>query len=134
MEQNNNANIVNGANPSIIWTQYMDYLATKGRQMKVEYTKRMRENNPITWNDLDIVNKEIHDKLDYLMTWEDKSKNESLNKSNKLRLTESQLHRVIKESVNKVLREGLDFKPTFDDEETQNRWKNDTIQMLSQLS
>lgn len=53
---------------------------------------------------------------------------------NKIRLTESKLHRVIKESVNKVLREGLDFKPTFDNDEVQNRWKNDTIQMLSQLS
>jgi hypothetical protein len=103
MEQNNNANIVNEANPSIIWTQYMDYLTTKGRNMKAEYAKRMRANNPFTWNDLDIVNKDIHDELDYIMTWDDKFKNESIYKSNIVRLTESQLNSIIKESVRKIL-------------------------------
>ena len=70
--------IVNGANPSIIWTQYMDFLATYAKQMKSQYAKRMRENNPFTWTDLDVMNKEIHDKLDYLMTW-DKNVNQNAN-------------------------------------------------------
>lgn len=61
--------IINGANPSIIWTQYMDFLSVYARQMKSQYTKRMRENNPFTWTDLDIMNKNIHYKLDTLMNW-----------------------------------------------------------------
>jgi hypothetical protein len=71
--------------------------------MKAEYAKRMRANNPFTWNDLDIVNKDIHDELDYIMTWDDKFKNESIYKSNIVRLTESQLNSIIKESVRKIL-------------------------------
>ena len=48
--------IVNGANPSIIWTQYMDLLSEYAKYMKSIYTKRMRANKPITWNDLDVLN------------------------------------------------------------------------------
>ena len=94
--------IVNGANPSIIWTQYMDFLSAYARQMKTQYTKRMRENNPFTWSDLDYMNKTIHEKLDELMTW--KKVTESMNKK-LIRLTESDLHRIVRESVNKVLNE-----------------------------
>lgn len=61
--------IVDGANPSIIWIQYMDFLAEYGKFMKTMYTKKMRDNSPITWSELNNANKQIHDKLDYLMTW-----------------------------------------------------------------
>lgn len=61
-----------------------------------------------------------------------------------IRLTEQDLHRIVKESVNRVIKEAkIDtlyggvstnpLKPTFDDAETQNRWKNDTIEMLANL-
>lgn len=118
---NPNEEIVNGANPSIIWTQYMDFLSEFGRQMKSTYTKRMRANQPITWSELDVINKQIHDKLDYLMTWSEifnqnttqqqnnpqvQPTTESVERhTNNIRLSESQLHRVIKESVRNVLNE-----------------------------
>ena len=79
--------IVNGADPSIIWSQYMDFLATYGKQMKATYTKRMREDNPFTWTELDVMNKDIHDKLDKLMTWSDNLEVES-KKLLKQRITE----------------------------------------------
>ena len=72
-------------------------------------------------------------------------KNESKNMNKKLiRLTESDLHRIVKESVNRVIREATidtqyggistnPLKPTFDDVETQNSLKNDTIEMLANL-
>ena len=109
--------IVNGANPSIIWTQCMDFLATYAKQMKSQYAKRMRENNPFTWTDLDVMNKEIHDKLDYLMTW-DKNVNQNANvqqqssitnesnrRQHKVRISESHLREIVAESVKKVLKE-----------------------------
>lgn len=70
--ENNNTEILYTVNPSIIWTQFYDFLCLFGKQMKSEYTKRMRTNNPFTWDDLDMVNKKIHDKLDYIMTWNEK--------------------------------------------------------------
>lgn len=128
-----NTKIVNGANPSIIWSQYMDFLAEYGKSMKATYTKRMRGNSPITWSELDAVNKQIHDKLDYLMTWSEKFnqnnstqpqgnslktqaqnsngvaqqniQGESKLHKGKVRLTESQLHNVIKESIRRILKE-----------------------------
>ena len=65
--EDNNREIVNGANPSIIWSRYMDFLYTYGKQMKDQYAKRMRENNPFTLTELDVMNKDIHEKLDKLM-------------------------------------------------------------------
>ena len=105
MEDNNREKIINGANPSIIWTQFYDALGLFSKQMKAEYTKRMRANNPITWDDLDVINKKIHDKLDYIMTWSDEFKNESIYKKNLVRLSESQLYNIIAESVKKFLKE-----------------------------
>lgn len=93
--------IINGANPSIIWTQYMDFLSVYARQMKSQYTKRMRENNPFTWTDLDIMNKNIHDKLDTLMSWNNNVQTES----KKIRINEATFKRIIAESVKGVLNE-----------------------------
>lgn len=115
---NSNEQIINGANPSIIWTQYMDALSEYGKYMKSYYTKHMRTNKPITWSELDDINKKIHEKLDYLMTWDEKfntnnfmqptnmpstTTNESFMRSGKIRLSESQLQNVIKEAVNRTL-------------------------------
>ncbi|MGM9769040.1 MAG: hypothetical protein ACI3Z0_11405 [Candidatus Cryptobacteroides sp.] len=99
-----NREIVNGANPSIIWSQHMDFLATYGKQMKATYTKRMRENNPFTCAELDVMNKYIHDKLDKLMTWSDNLEVES-KKLLKQRITESKLKKSIGKSIRKVLNE-----------------------------
>lgn len=64
--KNNNEIIINGANPSIIWTQYMDFLSEYGKYMKSTYTKRMRANKPLTWEELDMVNQKIRQQLDFL--------------------------------------------------------------------
>lgn len=81
---NNDREILKGENPSILWTQLYDYLLIMGRTMRTEYTKRIRNNDPITWTELDVANKEIHDKLDYLLTWNNDIKNESINPENNL--------------------------------------------------
>lgn len=60
----------------------------------------------------------------------------------KIRLTESDLHRIVKESVRKVINEATfdtpygpvsnnPLKPTFDNEEEQNLFKNDIIDAIS---
>lgn len=46
--------------PSIIWTRYMDFLCTYGRQMKEQYIKRMREENPFTQKELNDKVKELY--------------------------------------------------------------------------
>lgn len=52
---------------------------------------------------------------------------------NRISLTESQLHRVIKESVKRVLvNEGFG-DPTFNDAETQSRLNQDVIDMYASL-
>ena len=101
---NNNTEMINGANPSMIWSQYMDFLTTFGRNMKATYVKRLRENNPFTWKDLDKVNDNIHNKLDYLMTWSEKFKSNSDNSVNTL--TESKLRQLIAEKIRRILNEG----------------------------
>ena len=93
--------IVNGANPSIIWTQYMDLLSEYGKYMKSVYKKRMRVNKPITWNDLDVINKKNHDGLDNKMTWSDNPNQPGVTESiqrkrNVIRLSETKLHKIIK--------------------------------------
>jgi hypothetical protein len=93
----NDKDIINGANPSIIWYQLIKYLSKKSRSMNREYTKRLEDNNPISWTDLDVVNKQIHDMLDYILTWNESFKNESIH------VNRSKLRRIIKESVRKTL-------------------------------
>lgn len=74
--KNNNEIIINGANPSIIWTQYMDFLSEYGKYMKSTYTKRMRANKPLTWEELNVINQKIRQQLDFLMSWDEKFKND----------------------------------------------------------
>lgn len=108
----NNYSIVNGANPSILWTQYMDFLSSYAKQMKSIYTKHIRQNQPISWSELDEVNDFVHKQLDYIITWSEKFKPE-INKDEiyetnftkqRIRLTESQLNRVIRRCINEALR------------------------------
>ena len=67
MDANNQNMMVEGANPDILWIQYVDYLATQSEIMKKEYIRRKQANKPFTWNDLDVMNKKIHNDLDVVM-------------------------------------------------------------------
>lgn len=62
-----------------------------------------------------------------------------------VRLSESDLHSIIEESVKRIISESTfdtpygkvsnePLKPTFDDAETQGRLKNDVVEMLPKLS
>lgn len=94
--KNNNEIIINGANPSIIWTQYMDFLSEYGKYMKSTYTKRMRANKPLTWEELDMVNQKIRQQLDFLMSWDEKFKNDQIMMDQTLM---SQRNRTVYQSV-----------------------------------
>ena len=70
-------------------------------------------------------------------------RNTNMNKK-LIKLTESDLHRIVEKSVKRVIKEATfdtpyggvstnPLKPTFDDAETQDRLKNDTIEMLSNI-
>lgn len=63
----------------------------------------------------------------------------------RIRLTENDLHKIVRNSVRRILKEATidteygkistnPLKPSNDDEDTQGRWKNDTIEMLASLS
>lgn len=112
MDTNNQSMMVEGANPDMLWAQYMDYLSTQSRIMKKEYIRRKRANKPFTWNDLDVMNEKIHHDLDVVMSGvenvQENIQNKNMNKK-LIRLTESDLHKIVKESVNRVLTE-LDWK------------------------
>ena len=108
MDANNQSVMVEGANPDMLWMQHIDYLATQSNIMKKEYIRRKRANKPFTWNDLDVMNKKIHHDLDVVMSGvENVQENKQYNNMNKklIRLTESDLHRIVKESVNRVIKE-----------------------------
>jgi hypothetical protein len=109
MDANNQSMMVEGANPDMLWMQHIDYLATQSKIMKKEYIRRKRANKPFTWNDLDVMNKKIHHDLDVVMSCvenvQENKQNTNMNKK-LIRLTESDLHRIVKESVNRILDEG----------------------------
>ena len=111
MDANNQSMMVEGANPDMLWMQHIDYLATQSKIMKKEYIRRKRANKPFTWNDLDVMNKKIHHDLDVVMSGvenvQENKQNTNMNKK-LIRLTENDLHRIVKESVNKILREAVD--------------------------
>ena len=119
MEQNNINMMVNGANADTIYANIADYLSTLSKSMFKKHNKAQRSGRQISWSELDAINKEIHHQLDIIVTGDmNVSDNtapqyESINKK-KVRLTESQLHRLIKESVKRVLNEGGYYKPWWD--------------------
>ena len=111
MDANNQSMMVEGANPDMLWIQHIDYLATQSKIMKKEYIRRKRANKPFTWNDLDVMNKKIHHDLDVVMSGvenvQENKQNTNMNKK-LIRLTESDLHKIVKESVGKILKETSD--------------------------
>ena len=115
MDANNQSMMVEGANPDMLWIQHIDYLATQSKIMKKEYIRRKRANKPFTWNDLDVMNKKIHHDLDVVMSGvenvQENKQNTNMNKK-LISLTESDLHRMVKETVDNILSRG-GTKPTF---------------------
>lgn len=73
-----NIEVTNHPEPSVIWVQLMDFLVEYGKHMKTTYAKRMRNDSQITWDDIEDANKQIRDKIDYLMSWSERNCSEEL--------------------------------------------------------
>lgn len=103
----NDSITIDGTNPNTLWARFAWFFITQGKNMQQIYKKRMNSNNPITWGELDDMNKTVHETLDKLMAESEIVYENKIMKKNKnvMRLTEAQLHQVIKESVEKILRE-----------------------------
>jgi hypothetical protein len=52
---------------TVMFVQLIDYFLTKGKQMKSEYIKRMRDNKPIKLVEIKNIRKKINKDLDLLM-------------------------------------------------------------------
>lgn len=111
MRENEQNMMINGANADMLYANVATYLLNLSKSMIQNHNKRQRSGKPITWSELDYANKELHHQLDVIISGDmnvtdsTAPKFESVNRHKK-KLTESQLHKVIKESVKKVLREG----------------------------
>lgn len=110
MDVNNQSMMIEGANPDMLWAQIMDNLATRAKSMDNERKRRIRKNQPFTWNDFDEINKIIHHDLDVIVSGnmnveENKQYNDTNMNKKLIRLTEADLHRIVKESVNRILNE-----------------------------
>lgn len=53
----------NMTEPTIIWTQYMDFLQTYGRQLQKSYAERMREDKPFSLAEVDAMIDDLESKL-----------------------------------------------------------------------
>lgn len=104
MNANNQSMMAEGVNPDMLWMQYIDYLATQSKIMKKEYIRKKRTNKPFTWNDLDVMNEKIHHDLDVIMSGVENVQENNM-KKNLIRLTESDLHKIVKESVDNIFKE-----------------------------
>lgn len=104
MDANNQSVMVEGANPDMLWMKYINYLAEQSKIMNKEYNRRKRANKPFTWNDIDAMNKKIHHDLDVVMSGVENVQENNM-KKNLIRLTESDLHKIVKESVNRIINE-----------------------------
>lgn len=110
MEQSNQNTMVNGANPSIIWGQLMDYLGRLSKTMNKTYVQRTRANKPITWAELDNINKRLHNDLDIIMGDKNVTDNTTPQyetKEKSKNLTESRLQRIITETVKNAINETI---------------------------
>ena len=116
MENINHDEVINGANPTFIWCQLIDYFARTAKYMRHIYRDRNQANKPITWVDLDNVNEKIRKDLDVIyagttnvsdsapITNENKTRNDM---KRTIRLTESDLNRIVRSALNEVL-DGMD--------------------------
>lgn len=128
MEQNNQSMMIEYANPTILWLNIASYLGNLSKLMNKKYTQKRRKSEEITWAELDEVNKNLHHQLDVIISG-DKNvtdntapKYESIRRSNMgrtIRLNESELKRMIDESIRRVLNEGKD---DFEAGKYQGKW------------
>lgn len=94
-----------------IWARYMDYLYNTAMNMRKIYRQKVNNGQQITDAELDDINKRVHHSLDVIVannsnvTDSTAPKYESRSRKQIIKLTESDLHRVIKESVKRVLKE-----------------------------
>ena len=111
MDTNNQSVIIDGANPSMLWYNIADYIDNLSKYMVKTYKQRQRSNKQITWGELDKVNQDLHNQLDIIISGDRNvktiSENREMNKKQVIRLTENQLHQIVKDSVKKVLKESL---------------------------
>ena len=100
-------------NPTTIWARYMDYLNNTAKKMQSIYLQRTQEGGQITEAEIDDINKRVHRNLDIIVsnnpnvTDDTAPKTESRLRKNKVRLSESTLHRIIKESVQRIIKENV---------------------------
>lgn len=111
MKQSNQDMMVNGANPSNIWGQMMDYLGRLSKSMNKTYIQRTRANKPITWTELDNINKKLHHDLDIIVAGDknvtDNTAPQYETIENRENLTESHLQRIITETVKKAIKKTI---------------------------
>lgn len=107
MEQNKNSFIIEGANPSMVWCNIADYIKMLSKSMMKTYKQRQRNNEEITWDELDELNDKLRSDLDIIMCGNKNVQNENktMNKKQIIRLNENQLRQIVKESVKRVLKE-----------------------------
>lgn len=129
MEQNKNSFIIEGANPSMVWCNIADYIKMLSKSMMKTYKQRQRNNEEITWDELDELNDKLRSDLDIIMCGNKNVQNENktMNKKQTIRLNESQLKRIIKESVNRVLMESQYDGLSQDDWDNLYRYANDKV-------
>ena len=109
MSENEQNMMINGADADMLYAKVAAYLLKLSKSMIQKHNKRQKSGKPITWNELDYLNRELHHQLDVIISGDmnvtdsTAPKFEPVNRHKK-RITESQLHKVIKESVEKVLK------------------------------
>ena len=52
--------------PTIVWTQYMDFLQTYGRQLQKRYVARVLGDNPFSRAEVDAMIEDLESKLSQL--------------------------------------------------------------------
>lgn len=108
MEKDNQNMMADGANADMLYANVASYLTLLANKMTKKHRQRSLAGKPITWAELDYVNRELQHDLDVIIagnknvTENTAPKYESLKRS-KVRLSESDLHRMIRQCVNEAL-------------------------------
>lgn len=53
-------------NPSVTWSYIFDFLKSYSNVLEYQYIKKIRNNELFSWEELDAMLKELHEKLDEL--------------------------------------------------------------------
>lgn len=110
---NTDSMVVDGANPEMLWYNIADYIGDLSKSMIKTYNQRKRNNKAITWGELDRANRDLHNQLDIIISGDRNviatNENKKMNKKQTVRFNESQLRRIVAESVMQVLKENGNF-------------------------